>query len=136
MKTLRLDIISGDYDKNIDIAADILKSGGIVAVPTETVYGLAASALNDEAIKNVFKAKGRPQDNPLIVHISNMDMLKKIAREIPKAAIDCANAFWPGPFTMVLKKTDLVSKSVCGGLDTVAIRMPSILADSFHHFLQ
>ena len=125
MKTLRLDIISGDYEKNIDIAADILKSGGIVAVPTETVYGLAASALNDEAIKNVFKAKGRPQDNPLIVHISNMDMLEKIAREIPKAAIDCANAFWPGPFTMVLKRTDLVAKSVCGGLDTVAIRMPS-----------
>ena len=125
MKTLRLDIISGDYEKNIDIAADILKSGGIVAVPTETVYGLAASALDDKAIKNVFKAKGRPQDNPLIVHISNMDMLKKTASEIPKTAINCANAFWPGPFTMVLKRTDLVAKSVCGGLDTVAIRMPS-----------
>ena len=125
MKTLRLDIISGDYDKNIKIASDILKSGGIVAVPTETVYGLAASALDDNAIKNVFKAKGRPQDNPLIVHISGMDMLRKVAREIPDTAIKCANAFWPGPFTMVLKRTDLVAESVCGGLDTVAIRMPS-----------
>lgn len=125
MKTLRLDIISGDYDKNIKIASDILKSGGIVAVPTETVYGLAASALDDNAIKNVFKAKGRPQDNPLIVHISGMDMLRKVAREIPDTAVKCANAFWPGPFTMVLKRTDLVAESVCGGLDTVAIRMPS-----------
>lgn len=125
MKTLRLDIISGDYDKNIKIASDILKSGGIVAVPTETVYGLAASALDNNAIKNVFKAKGRPQDNPLIVHISGMDMLRKAAREIPDTAVKCANAFWPGPFTMVLKRTDLVAESVCGGLDTVAIRMPS-----------
>lgn len=125
MKTLRLDIISGDYDKNIKIASDILKSGGIVAVPTETVYGLAASALDDNAIKNVFKAKGRPQDNPLIVHISGMDMLRKVAREIPDTAVKCANAFWPGPFTIVLKRTDLVAESVCGGLDTVAIRMPS-----------
>ena len=125
MKTLMLDIISGDYDKNIKIASDILKSGGIVAVPTETVYGLAASALDDNAIKNVFKAKGRPQDNPLIVHISGMDMLRKVAREIPDTAIKCAKAFWPGPFTMVLKRTDLVAESVCGGLDTVAIRMPS-----------
>ena len=125
MKTLRLDIISGDYDKNIKIASDILKSGGIVAVPTETVYGLAASALDDNAIKNVFKAKGRPQDNPIIVHISGMDMLRKVAREIPDTAVKCANAFWPGPFTMVLKRTDLVAESVCGGLDTVAIRMPS-----------
>lgn len=125
METLRLDIISGDYDKNIKIASDILKSGGIVAVPTETVYGLAASALDDNAIKNVFKAKGRPQDNPLIVHISGMDMLRKVAREIPDTAVKCANAFWPGPFTMVLKRTDLVAESVCGGLDTVAIRMPS-----------
>ena len=125
MKTLRLDIISGDYDKNIKIASDILKSGGIVAVPTETVYGLAASALDDNAIKNVFKAKGRPQDNPLIVHISGMDMLRKVAREIPDTAVKCAHAFWPGPFTMVLKRTDLVAESVCGGLDTVAIRMPS-----------
>ena len=125
METLRLDIISGDYDKNIKIASDILKSGGIVAVPTETVYGLAASALDDNAIKNVFKAKGRPQDNPLIVHISGMDMLRKVAREIPDTAVKCANAFWPGPFTMVLKRTGLVAESVCGGLDTVAIRMPS-----------
>lgn len=125
MKTERLDILSGNYAENITRAAEILKNGGIVAVPTETVYGLAASALSDSAIIKVFSAKGRPQDNPLIVHISNMDMLKNVAKDIPKTAFDCAEKFWPGPLTMVLKKTDLVAKSVSAGLDTVAVRMPS-----------
>lgn len=125
METLRLDILSGDYDKAVQKAADILKSGGIVAVPTETVYGLCASALEDEPIINVFKAKGRPQDNPLIVHISSTDMLKTVASEIPETAVKCAEKFWPGPFTMVLKRTDLVAESVCAGLDTVAVRCPS-----------
>ncbi|MCQ2455052.1 MAG: threonylcarbamoyl-AMP synthase [Clostridia bacterium] len=125
METKKLDIVGGDYQKNIDAAAKILKNGGIVAVPTETVYGLAASAVLDEPIINVFKAKGRPQDNPLIVHISDMDMLEKIAAEIPKSAKKCAEKFWPGPFTMVLKRTDYVSNRVCAGLDTVAVRCPS-----------
>ncbi len=125
LNTKRLDIVSGDYDSAVKTAADILKSGGIVAVPTETVYGLAASAFSDSAIKKVFEAKGRPQDNPLIVHISNMEMLKSIASEIPDSAVKCAEKFWPGPFTMVLKRTDSVAQSVCAGLDTVAVRMPS-----------
>lgn len=124
MTTERLDILSGDYQNSIKRAADILKSDGIVAVPTETVYGLAASAFSDAAILKVFKAKGRPQDNPLIVHISDMDMLKGVADDIPDIAFVCAKKFWPGPFTMVLKKSGAVADSVSPGLETVAVRMP------------
>ena len=125
METLKLDIISGEYESSINKAAEILKSGGIVAIPTETVYGLAASAFCDDAIKRVFEAKGRPQDNPLIVHISNMDMLKTVAEYIPESAYLCAERFWPGPLTMVLKKKETIAKSVSAGLSTVAVRMPS-----------
>ena len=125
METQKLDIISGDYDKNIDIACRILKDGGIVAIPTETVYGLAACAYSDEAIKKVFEAKGRPQDNPLIVHISDMKMLDEVAEDISEKARECARLFWPGPFTMVLKKNKKIAESVSAGLDTVAVRMPS-----------
>ena len=124
MKTKKLDAIN-DYDNSINVASDILKKGGIVAVPTETVYGLAASAYSDDAIKAVFTAKGRPQDNPLIVHISSLDMLREVARDIPKAAFDCAKQFWPGPFTMVLPKGEKIANSVSAGLDTVAVRFPS-----------
>ena len=113
-------------DKNgILAAAHILNNGGIVAIPTETVYGLAASALNDEAVKKIFIAKGRPQDNPLIVHIAHISHLKKIAVDIPDSAYALAKAFWPGPLTMVLKKGTAVCESVSTGLDTVAVRMPS-----------
>jgi len=125
MKTEKLDILDGDYGLCIGKAAEVLKNDGIVAVPTETVYGLAASAYSDEAIKKVFEAKGRPQDNPLIVHISNMEMLSEVAVNIPEKAYVCAEKFWPGPFTMVLPKSDKIAKSVSGGLDTVAVRMPS-----------
>ncbi len=124
MITKRLDAI-GNYDFAINSAADILKSQGIVAIPTETVYGLAASACSDDAIKKVFAAKGRPQDNPLIVHISNIEMLTQVAVDIPESAYECASRFWPGPFTMVLKKSPLIAESVSAGLDTVAVRMPS-----------
>ena len=113
-------------DQNGILAAcEILKNGGVVAIPTETVYGLAASAYDENAIKSVFVAKGRPQDNPLIVHISDMEMLSEIALDIPKTAIKCAQKFWPGPLTMVLKKSDKVNDSVSAGLKTVAVRMPS-----------
>lgn len=125
MVTERLELCSGEYDKSIARAAELLKNGGIVAIPTETVYGLAAAADDDDAIKRVFEAKGRPQDNPLIVHISDMEMLRKVARDIPAHAYECAKRFWPGPFTMVLKRGEWVSESVCAGLDTVAVRMPS-----------
>lgn len=124
MYTKKLDISRENYEGSIKKAADILKSGGIVAIPTETVYGLAASSLDKEAIKKVFAAKGRPQDNPLIVHISDIDMLYKVARDIPESAIECARRFWPGPFTMVLKRAEGIDESVSAGLDTVAVRMP------------
>lgn len=125
INTLKLDALSGKYDYAINTAADILKNGGIVAIPTETVYGLAASAKCDNAIKRVFEAKGRPQDNPLIVHISDMEMLGEVACDIPDSAYLCAEKFWPGPFTMVLSRTDGIAESVSAGLDSVAVRMPS-----------
>lgn len=125
MQTEKIDILSGDREKGILRAAEILKHGGIVAIPTETVYGLAANALDDSAIKNVFKAKGRPQNNPLIVHISDFDMIKNIACDIPEVTKVLAQKFWPGPLTMVLKKKNTIAKSVSAGLDTVAVRMPA-----------
>jgi len=123
--TEKLIINAENYEKSINRSAEILKQGGIVAIPTETVYGLAASALDENAIKKVFEAKGRPQDNPLIVHISSMDMLNEVACNIPKTALRCAQIFWPGPFTMVLPRTDKTAPCVSAGLDTVAVRMPS-----------
>lgn len=121
MKTLKLEITK----ENISLAARIINESGVVAMPTETVYGLAASALDESAVKKVFEAKGRPQDNPLIVHISDMDMLYPLISCLPDKAKLCAEKFWPGPFTMVLPKTDLIPSSVSAGLDTVAVRMPS-----------
>ena len=121
MKTQRL-----KPDNNgIACACEILKNGGIVAIPTETVYGLAANAYDENAIAKIFTAKGRPQDNPLIVHISNIESLCEIAENIPENALLCAKKFWPGPLTMVLKKTQKVPACVSAGLDTVAVRMPS-----------
>ncbi len=117
--------ISGIDTQKINRAAKILKKGGVVAIPTETVYGLAAAANNNEAINKVFEAKGRPQDNPLIVHISSMDMLKDVATDIPPTAFRLAELFWPGPLTLVLKKGKSVCENVSRGLDTVAVRMPS-----------
>lgn len=114
-----------NYEKSISRAAEILKSGGIAAIPTETVYGLAASAYDENAIKKVFTAKGRPQDNPLIVHISSMEMLSEVACNIPDTALECAKMFWPGPLTMVLPRTDKTAERVSAGLSTVAVRMPS-----------
>ena len=124
MKTERLEICCELYDKSINRAAELLKSGGIVAIPTETVYGLAASAYDEAAVGKIFAAKGRPQDNPLIVHIADISMLQDITSEITDKAIECAKAFWPGPFTMVLKRGKAIPKSVSAGLDTVAVRMP------------
>ncbi len=125
MITEKLTLNNGDYEKSISRAAQILKNGGVVAIPTETVYGLAASAFDENAIKKVFSAKGRPQDNPLIVHISNTEMLNKVAKNIPQKALACAEKFWPGPLTMVLEKTGKTAECVSAGLDSVAVRMPS-----------
>lgn len=106
-------------------AAEIIKNGGLVVMPTETVYGLGADSFNPKAVANIFKAKNRPMDNPLIVHIASIDDLKSLTNEIPKKALMLANAFWPGPLTMVLPKADIVPDEVSAGLNTVAVRYPS-----------
>lgn len=111
-------------EKDIQIAGKILADGGLVAFPTETVYGLGADALNDEAVKNIYAAKGRPSDNPLIVHIAEKDDIKPLVREVTPKAKALMDAFFPGPLTIILPKSDKVGKTVSGGLDTVAVRMP------------
>ena len=126
MRTLKLNVFDLKLDsENIDRACEILKSGGLVAIPTETVYGLAASAYDEKAVRDIFAAKGRPQDNPLIVHIGDIEMLEELVSDIPEEALICAKKFWPGPFTMVLKRNEKIPASVSAGLDTVAVRMPS-----------
>lgn len=111
--------------RDIKKAADIIKAGGTVAFPTETVYGLGANALDPKAVSKIFRAKNRPPDNPLIVHISSRDMLRMVARDIPVIAYRLIDQFWPGPLTIILKRRDIVPDITAGGLDTVAIRMPS-----------
>ena len=106
-------------------AGALLKQGALVAFPTETVYGLGANALDSEAAAKIYAAKGRPSDNPLIEHIADMDALPLITAEIPEAAKKLAAKFWPGPLTMVMRKSDVVPYGTTGGLDTVAVRMPS-----------
>ncbi len=108
-------------------AGKILKNGGLVAIPTETVYGLAANALDGKAVANIFKAKGRPMDNPLIVHIAELSELDDLVAYVPSTVYDLADAFWPGPLTIILDKSELIPDEVSAGLDTVAIRMPSHL---------
>ena len=125
MNTLHLKAMDEKAVNEIEKAAEIIKNGGLVAIPTETVYGLAASAFNESAIENIFKAKGRPNDNPLIVHIADIEELYNIVKEVPIAAKQCMDAFWPGPFTAVLPKKDIIPLCVSGGLDTVAVRMPN-----------
>lgn len=106
-------------------AGEVLKNGGLVAFPTETVYGLGGDALNKDSARKIYEAKGRPSDNPLIVHISRMEDLADIVSQVPREALKIAEAFWPGPLTMILPKSDKVPYETTGGLDTVAVRMPS-----------
>lgn len=109
----------------VDIAAEALKNGELVAFPTETVYGIGANALLKSSAEKIFEAKGRPSDNPLIVHIANIEDAKNIAVNIPDSFYTLADAFWPGPLTMIVKKSESVPDTVSAGLDTVGIRMPS-----------
>lgn len=116
--------------ENVDADAiarggEILKKGGLVAFPTETVYGLGGNALDPEASKKIYAAKGRPSDNPLIVHIADIKDLKKVAAEVPEKAQILADKYWPGPLTMILPKADIVPSETTGGLDSVAVRFPS-----------
>ena len=114
-----------DGEKAILQAGEIIKRGSLVAFPTETVYGLGGDALNTESSKKIYEAKGRPSDNPLIVHIAGMEDLLKIVNEIPEQAKALAEKFWPGPLTMVLHKSETVPEETTGGLKTVAVRMPN-----------
>ena len=99
-------------------AGEIIQGGGLVAFPTETVYGLGGDAMNPESAKKIYAAKGRPSDNPLIVHICKVEDMEKIVRGVPKQAYVLAERFWPGPLTMIMKKADCVPKETTGGLDT------------------
>ncbi len=110
---------------SIEEAASIIQAGGLVAFPTETVYGLGADALRAEAVEKVFEAKGRPADNPLIIHIAHEDHLFDLVDEMPATGEKLAKAFWPGPLTLVVKRTFLVPDNVAAHLDTVAVRMPN-----------
>lgn len=113
-----------DY-KKADIAGKILANGGLVAFPTETVYGLGGNGMNPSASAKIYAAKGRPSDNPLIIHIASLDALDVLADSVPDAAKALAKAFWPGPLTMIFKKKAQVPYETTGGLDTVAVRFPS-----------
>lgn len=123
MKTEIIKINKENLEK-LDKPGKIIREGGLVAFPTETVYGLGADGLNPEAVKEIFKVKGRPQDNPLILHVCDLDMLKKLVKEIPEKGKILIDEFWPGPLTIIFRKSDLVPEVITAGLDTVAIRMP------------
>lgn len=112
------------HDEAAERAAHILREGGLVALPTETVYGLAADASNELAVRRIFSVKGRPSSHPLIVHLESTDVVEQWAREIPDAAWKLAAAFWPGPLTLILRKSPRASDIVTGGQDTVGIRIP------------
>ncbi len=121
VKISRDNIKSSDFEE----AGAILRAGGLVAFPTETVYGLGGDGLSPLAAAKIYAAKGRPSDNPLIIHIAEVSDIEKLAVDIPDIAYKCAEAFWPGPMTMILKKADIVPFETTGGLSTVALRLPS-----------
>lgn len=125
MNTLMKKIDNNQIDKEIlREAAELIRQGELVAFPTETVYGLGADALFPEASKKIYAAKGRPSDNPLIIHIADVDALEKIVEEVPEKARLLADKFWPGPLTMIMRKSDAVPYETTGGMYTVAVRMP------------
>ena len=123
--TTKVEKYSSDSVKE---AAELLSAGKLVAIPTETVYGLAANALDENAVRKIFEAKGRPQDNPLIVHIADIEMLPPLVSEIPEIAARLGEKFWAGPLTMIFPKSDRIPNVTSGGLDTVAVRMPESTA--------
>lgn len=122
---IKTGILSNEDIGKIDEAAEVLQKGGLVAFPTETVYGLGGNALYKEAAKHIYTAKGRPSDNPLIVHIADSASLEKIAARVSEDAWLMAKTYWPGPLTMIFPKADCIPRETTGGLDTVAVRFPS-----------
>lgn len=123
-KVVKVDREHPDQEK-INGAGEVLKQGGLVAFPTETVYGLGGDGLNAGSSEKIYAAKGRPSDNPLIIHIADMESLAGIVREVPEKAVKLAEEYWPGPLTMIFQKNDRVPYETTGGLDSVAVRMPS-----------
>lgn len=127
--TVKIDRSKAEFTEAEDAAlrraGEVIRAGGLVAFPTETVYGLGGDALNRESSRKIYAAKGRPSDNPLIVHICKFEDIRQIVKEVPEEACRIAEAFWPGPLTMILPKSELVPKETTGGLDTVAVRFPS-----------
>ena len=121
----KTEVLSAAEEKSIEKAAALLQKGELVALPTETVYGIAADARNGEAVKKIFVAKGRPQDNPLIVHVTGPEMLPGLVSEVPERAQLLMAAFCPGPLTIIMPRGPEVAAECCAGLDTVGIRMPS-----------
>ena len=117
-------ILDASQTENIELCAGILRDGGLVAFPTETVYGLGADALDEKAVAGIFAVKGRPQDNPLIIHVASIDDVAPLVANVPDAFQILANKYWPGPLTLIMRKSYKVPDSVTAGLDTVAIRMP------------
>ena len=110
--------------ENIEAAAKIIRDGGLLAIPTETVYGLGADALNEDAVLRIFLAKGRPQDNPLIIHVPDSSWLARYCQNVPDAAYALAEKFWPGPLTMILPRKPIVPLRTTAGLETVGVRCP------------
>ena len=125
MDTKVINLYNENDNNYIEDCANIIKEGGTVAFPTETVYGLGANALNGEAVNKIFIAKGRPSDNPLIVHVASIEDARKLVREITKEALLLMELFWPGPLTIILEKSNIIPVEVSAGLNTVAIRMPA-----------
>lgn len=125
MKSKYIDLKNNNDYTQIKPAAESIKQGKLVLFPTETVYGIGANALDEKAVKDIFIAKGRAQDNPLIVHISNIEMLEDLVQNVGEAELKLIEAFWPGPLTIVLEKKSIIPNVITGGLNTVAIRMPS-----------
>ncbi|MDR0889945.1 MAG: threonylcarbamoyl-AMP synthase [Oscillospiraceae bacterium] len=121
-------MLSAQNSEDIALAAQWIREGKLVAIPTETVYGLAANGLDEQAVLRIFQAKGRPQDNPLILHIAQPQELRKLCKDIPASAWLLADNFWPGPLTMVLPAREIIPKSTTAGLDTVAVRCPKTAA--------
>ena len=111
--------------ENIEKAAEIIRRGGLLGIPTETVYGLGANALNADACRRIYEAKGRPQDNPLIIHVPDASWLSRYCEKVPESAYRLAEAFWPGPLTMILPKREIVPYRTTGGLETVGVRCPN-----------
>ena len=121
---MKTQFLSADNPITAQTAAKIINNGGLVAIPTETVYGLGANGLDENAVKKIFEVKGRPQDNPLILHIAGPEQIEKFAHHIPQAAYDLAEKFWPGPLTLILPAKEFIPKRTTGGLDTVGLRCP------------